>query len=281
MEDLDCCNVGTLDGLARVLNERSNELLVQKNWQTEAVQAGVYFCTACGREMRMGITIRYLPCCAILEPVGKFVSDTRKEIEVEMRTHFVLFMPLAPQLVPGLIELRCVNCRTVFTAVVYSSPDGPALAVLPSKHGGSTTPHTPSSVAYYLDQAARAQSSGANSAAVAMYRGALEQLLFEQGYTTPMCGRKLRELKTAIENNTAPPWAKELDTRFLQILKELGDGSIHPNDGDVSRQGVLDSELLRDLQVTFNMLLFLVYEAPHAKKQHLATLSKAAGTLKK
>ena len=58
-------------------------------------------------------------------------------------------------------------------------------------------------------------------------------------------------------------------------MKELGDGSIHPNDGDVNRQGILDSELIAKVRHTFQMLLFLVYELPLQKQDRLAALKAA------
>ena len=59
-----------------------------------------------------------------------------------------------------------MQCDTEFTAVIHRGPTGPALAMLPSCFGGLTTPHTPDSVKYYLDQAQRCQSVGASSAAI-------------------------------------------------------------------------------------------------------------------
>jgi len=176
---------------------------------------------------------------------------------------------------PILAVLSCGECDTKFTALLYNGPEGTSVAVLPSTHGGLTTPHTPTGVAYYLDQAQRAHSIGANSAAVAVFRGALEYLLFHQGFKDGMCGKKLRDLEAAIAAKTAPKWADELDTEFLQVMKELGDGSIHPNDGDVNRQGVLDSELIAKVRHTFQMLLFLVYELPLQKQDRLAALKAA------
>jgi len=176
---------------------------------------------------------------------------------------------------PIFAILRCGQCDTTFTAVAYDGPSGPALAVLPSTNGGLTTPHTPPGVAYYLDQAQRSHSIGANSAAVAMFRGALEHLLFEQGFKDGMCGKKLADLEKAIVAGTAPKWANELDTEFLKVMKKLGDGSIHPNNGDVSKQQKLDNELIAKVRHTFEMLLFIVYEIPLQKMDRLAALKAA------
>jgi hypothetical protein len=180
---------------------------------------------------------------------------------------------------PILATLHCVQCDTLFTAVLYRSPEGKGLAILPSTYGGLTTPHTPKGVAYYLDQAQRSQSVGANSAAVAMFRAALDHLLFEQGFKKGMCGQKLAELESAVKANTAPKWAYELDAEFLIVMKNLGDGAIHPNDGNVADQSKLDNELLAKITHTFQMLLFLIYELPHQKQKRLDALK--AGIIKK
>ncbi len=185
------------------------------------------------------------------------------------------------QLTPSLFEFSCVRCETKFTVVLYRGPDGPALAVLPSCRGGLTTPHTPPGVAFYLDQAHKSESVGAYSAAVAMFRGALEHLLFEQGYKTGMLNAKLAKLEADIRSGSAPKWALELDIAFLQVLKDLGNGSIHPNDGDVRKQAALDGGLLLRVKEVFLYLLFLVYEAPHQKAAALAALQAKAQILKK
>lgn len=180
---------------------------------------------------------------------------------------------------PVLALLTCVQCDTLFTAVLYNSPDGTGLAILPSTYGGLTTPHTPEGVAYYLDQAQRSQSVGANSAAVAMFRAALDHLLFEQGFKNGMCGQKIAELEASVKASTAPKWAYELDAEFLTVMKKLGDGAIHPNDGKVADQSKLDNELLAKITHTFQMLLFIIYELPHQKQKRLDALK--AGIIKK
>jgi hypothetical protein len=176
---------------------------------------------------------------------------------------------------PVLVTLHCVQCDALFTSVLYQGPEGTTLATFPSTSGGLTTPHTPPGVGYYLDQAQRSHSVGANSAAVTMFRGALEHLLFDQGFKDGMCGKKLRELEAAIAGGKAPKWAYELNTDFLQVMKELGDGSIHPNDGDVKNQEVFDSALIAKVRHTFEMLLFLIYEIPLKKQEHMDALKSA------
>ena len=242
--------------------------LLNNNWRvlggTQVVHDGSLYCPECGDERRMTVAVLHAP----------------QEVETAVRRAYP--GPLSSkELVASLLALRCVQCQMVFTGVIYLGPDGPDVVILPSRRGGLTTSHTPDGVSYYLDQAHRAEVLGARSAAVAMYRGALEHLLFEQGYQTGMLGKKLELLETDIKNSKGPKWAVDLDTEFLEVLKDLGNGSIHPNDGDVTKQRALDDELLGKVRETFLMLLFLVYEAPHRKKEHLNALKTAAQILKK
>jgi hypothetical protein len=188
---------------------------------------------------------------------------------------------LLRDLVPSLFLLHCLQCSAEFTAVIHRGPDRPALCILPSVRGGLSTSHSPEGVVFYLDQAQRAFSVGAHSAAIAMYRGALEHLLFEQGYQDGMLGTKLATLERHVASGTGPTWAKELDHAFLQVLKDLGNGAIHPNDGDTKRQRALDSELMRQVQDTVCLLLYLVYEVPHEKGLRLGNLQKAKAALLK
>jgi hypothetical protein len=63
--------------------------------------------------------------------------------------------------------------------------------------------------------------------------------------------------------------ALQLKPEFLKVMKQLGDGAIHPNDGDIAKQLKLDNQLLAKLAHTFQMLLFLIYELPHEKQKRL------------
>jgi hypothetical protein len=125
---------------------------------------------------------------------------------------------------PRLALMECRQCHSVAFGLNYDGPNGPDLVIVRRVQGGLSTPNTPASVRFYLDQAARCEGSGARTAAVAMYRAALEQLLYEQGFTTGMLNAKITELETKTAAGTAPTWAPRLDTEFLRVLKELGNG---------------------------------------------------------
>jgi hypothetical protein len=256
-----------------------------------AAWAGGLYCPACGDVRRAILEALYFPFKGetkglvprkFTPPLPRsafpddqaFAEHSRKEMEEEI-AHTL------NQLVPSVFLLTCGQCETKFTAVIYQGPDGPALLVLPSARGGITTPHTPSAVAYYLDQAHRAKILGAYTAAVAMFRAALEALLQEQGYAARMLGPKLAELEAAIAAKTAPQWAVELDTDFLKVIKDLGNASIHVSDSDIAKQAALDADLVSRVNQTLQMLLYLVYEVPHKKAETLDALKAKAQALKK
>ena len=240
---------------------------------------GDLYCPACGGDRRMFVTPINSPIRNQNEAINlRLLADATRNNGDDLER---IQAEAAKNCVPSLFSLACVQCSTQFTALIYAGPDGPSLAVLPSCRGGLTTPHTPPGVAFYLDQAQRAQSLDANSAAVAMFRGALEHLLYEQGYKDGMCGRKLSNLRKDIDNDKAPKWAMDMETEFLEILNTLGNGSIHPNDGEVDVQAALDNKLLSLVQQTFLGVLYHVYDVPKQKAKRLGALKAASALLKK
>jgi len=186
-----------------------------------------------------------------------------------------------PWLTKSLWTIRCLQCNAEFTGLIYMGSSGQTMVVLPSINGGLSTPNTPDSVAFYLDQASKAKSVGANSAGVAMFRGALEHILFHQGYKMSLLDAKIKALVKDVEEGVGPTWAKEIDATFLTVIKELGNGAIHPNDGDVDKQRVLDTGLINQLDVVFSLLLYIIYEAPSKKEALMTSLQAKALTLRK
>jgi hypothetical protein len=254
----------------KMLNDQKDFLEVLKHnvsmftEREKVIRAGDMYCPKCGEPRRMDIKLLYLP-----GPRGTAPSYLARNGRASDR------------IIPSLYNLACVQCDAKFTALLYPGPSGPDLAMFPGVLGGISTPHTPEGVAFYLDQAYRAESVGARSAAMAMYRGALEHLLFQQGYKTGMLKAKIDQLLKDIRDETAPKWAFGVETDFLDVLKKLGDGAVHPNDGDVKRQEALDIDLLADVKKTFLLLLFVIYEVEHKKSETLANLRAKAQILKK
>jgi hypothetical protein len=179
---------------------------------------------------------------------------------------------------PALFIAVCLECESGMTLVVFPGPQGMQLVALPSTYGGLSTPNTPESVAFYLDQAQKCQAMGALSAAVAMYRAALEHVLHEQGYTEGMLGKRI---ETLMADEHPPEWRGRLGDEYLGVINKLANAAIHANNGDVSQQMVFDAELLRGVRELFIELLDEIYEQPTIRANRLARLREAAGSIER
>lgn len=134
---------------------------------------------------------------------------------------------------------------------------------------------------YYLDQAYKCQMIGANSACISMYRAALEQILYNDGYKKGMLQTKIENLEKAIKNHTAKEWTKNIDEELFKYIKDLGNGSIHPNNGDVSKQKTFDDKLMIIIDMLFKEFLDAIYEKPIQEKNRKDLLQNAARSFHK
>jgi hypothetical protein len=233
------------------------------------------YCPKCGADRRVTPSLTHYPpeiAVPVLPPRTRGVHVRPPGEPSPVR--------LEPLILPWLFEATCPQCETRFVGLLYQGAAGTSYAFFSSAAGGVASAHTPRAVGYYLDQAHRATSAGAYSAAVAMYRAALEQFLFAQGFTKGMLAEKLGALKAAITDGNAPRWATDLDDAFLKVLKDLGNGAIHPNGGDITKQDALDASLVRLVRETFVELLELAYELPARKAERLTNLQTAAAQMK-
>lgn len=174
---------------------------------------------------------------------------------------------------PTLMMYQCVQCQSQFAAVVYRGANGEDVAVLPEVSGGLATKNTPTAVRYYLDQAARCHSVSARSACIAMFRAALEHVLEEQGFDARMCGLKLAQLEKAISAGTAPSWATRIDPDIMSMLKDLGNGVLHTNGGDITLQENATPDVIIALTVSMTHLIDEVYERPLREKERKSLLA--------
>src|SRR5207244_3470888 len=115
------------------------------------VGPGRYFCTSCGDARRMKFSILKAPNLA--EQQGRVPGKINRADPG-----------------PAMFLYQCGECDATYLAIIYRNPGGARLAVFAEAGGGLATDNTPPAVAYYLDEAHNAQSVGANSAAVTMYR---------------------------------------------------------------------------------------------------------------
>ncbi|MBX9950214.1 MAG: DUF4145 domain-containing protein [Candidatus Obscuribacterales bacterium] len=206
------------------------------------------YCPACtkDRRVKVDVLLHTGPLCRLSrsKPIsnGQFFSDSEWG--------------------PSLLVFTCEQCSLQLNCLVYdefvSSKPAPKLAVFPTKVGGLSTSNTPPEVKHFVDQAYLCQCLDAHGAAVEMYRAALEQLLHLEGYEEGMLNSKIKALELDRNKGTAKPWAFDLDTEMLQILRKLGNEVAHPK--DVTVVSAFNSETIIGIQEVFQFLLADIYE---------------------
>lgn len=182
---------------------------------------------------------------------------------------------------PYVYQTRCLQCDHKSVLVIYEAAEQVEMAVLHDTYGGCITPNTPDEVKYYVDQASRSRSVGAYSAAMTMYRSALEWVMHDQGYTNGMLGKKIGDLQDDIAKGKAPKWAMEIGIDFLEAIKEIGNGATHTNGGDISKQKEIDKDLMEVVDIVFAELLDKIYEQPSRSNQNLSRLQQVVAQIKK
>lgn len=228
------------------------------------------YCTVCAGFRRMRLEPKY--SAAVLTPSN--VNATWPDDLIEGLKRPITFSPFVMAIsgTPPLLRAVCLQCTYAITLLVALIDRQPQVIALHGGGGGLATEHTPKGVAYYVNQAYRAQSIGANSAAVTMYRSALEHLLHEQGFQAK---RLVDQIDALLAADPGPPWRTHLDEDHLHILRKLGNLAVHVNDGDVGRQHALDATLVHEVHVVFVELLDEVYEQPAKRAARKAKLQAA------
>lgn len=254
-----------------------NFVRAARSWETnpQHVAAGSLFCPICGEQRAVDLS------------EWNASTSSRASTNVLMAVAGLPVPPPTGDPHPNVyygrtFRIVCRQCGHTWAAIIHPTADGPNLLLLPSAIGAGCGPHTPSAVAYYVEQAARSKSIGAFSASAAMYRAALEMLLFDQGFEKGMLRQKIEELaRDASSASPRKPWIADLDHEFLTLLKELGDGSIHTNGGDISKQTQIDRDLVDLVEGVFAGILHMVYEIPAARSDVKSSLKMKAALLRK
>src|SRR5665648_1223088 len=73
-----------------------------------------------------------------------------------------------------------------------------------------------------------------------------------------MLNDKINKLEDEINKNTAPKWAININILFLTAIKDIGNGAIHTNGGDITKQENIDKELLEIVNSVITELLDII-----------------------
>jgi len=199
--------------------------------------------------------------CSRLNP-RNLASVRKRFAELDTQLDPIMFAIGYP---PPVFTAKCLQCTYQLALVVDAGPPTEVI-VLGARARGISTAHTPDAVSFYLDQAYRARTRGAYTAAMAMYRAALEQFLQQQGFTQ---GRLVQRIEAALDAN--PPWVSHLDEDLMHALRRLGNDAVHGGD-DASIRATHDRQLVHDTELLLVDVLDEVYEIParrEARRQRM------------
>lgn len=177
-------------------------------------------------------------------------------------------------------RFHCASCHTKAIALIAIVSSRFSVLVFFEKNSSIATPNTPENIKYYLEQAYQCYVMKAYSATLAMFRTALDALLFNAGFKKGMVGQKIGELETAISAGNAPRWAMDLDTAFLKVLKDLGNSSLHISSEDISAEKNIDDVLVQHIELVFMEILENAYERDALRASRLEKLQAVAAAKK-
>ncbi len=163
---------------------------------------------------------------------------------------------------------KCLQCEHETILILHKVDDELTMTSVYSTNQAFDSNTVNKSVCYYMSEALRAESSGAYSASMAMYRATLDCLLYDQGFHEGMLGRKISEMKIK-----HPKWLDGIDERILTVIQKLGNESIHPNNGDIDLQKKFDRDLLFDVKLALSILIKHVYIYPAEERKIVERLS--------
>jgi hypothetical protein len=222
------------------------------------------YCARCGGSRRMRL-VAHDDRCAHVNP--RRLEQTRRTLEELNAKHDPLAFAIGVP--PPVFTAACLQCQCRMSLVVDAGPPSQVI-VFGARARGLATVHTPDGVAFYLDQAYRARTRGAHTAATAMHRAALEQFLHGQGFGS---GTLAARIDAAIAAD--PPWVHQLDEELMHALRALGNRAVHVGAGDLSQQAALDRQLVEDAEHLFIDVLDEVYEMPARRDERRERLLKA------
>ena len=253
-----------LDNPENLLNALALACKDRYSSDSQYPKLGSIFCPSCCDEVTVNVLLSHMRLTigqAILAQMsgnvisGMSYGDTRA------------YSPTATA--PSLFTYCCVNCPTKFHAVLFRRNQSMQLIVIPSSAGGLGTPATPAAIKYFVDQAFSAQTATALSAAICMYRAALEQILHDQGYTGKL-PKKVNDLNEDFKNKTGKEWVRKVNPEALQIIKDVADTQAHAGDGTTE----LETGFMEAVQEVFRLLLAIIYEQPHTRDKNRTRLEQ-------
>lgn len=219
------------------------------------------YCPVCARDNRFSIS-------------PEFVSMNERFTESYPLTRAPIWTSIAQNLkdfVGSQFSFSCATCNSKARSLVHPVGGKIENLVFFETRGSVATNNTPEAVKHYLEQAHLSFSVKCHSAAQAMYRTALDALLYHEGYQTGMVGNKIAALEADMAKGTAKEWTRGLLVPYMKIIKDLGNSTLHIGADINKEKSITDGDILA-IEEVFKILVDEVFEKPHIANEKLSKL---------
>lgn len=253
----------------------------QLQTKTQFIKEDIY-CPNCGENRKYQVRLAHseIRNPARDELIIECIKDYSGKDDFEEFTKY-LYDRLVSSSDGILIIGDCLQCENKVSIMIYNDNGKTNMIKLFRTGCGASTSNTPNNIKYYLNEAYKCRTMGAYTGAVAMYRTALENLLYDKGYTKNNLSQKIRDFENDKKNNQLGRWADCIDGQILDKIRDLGNWAVHPNKGDISRQQHFkDEELILCLDDIFKYMLEDIYERDIKKNEILGKLKQKNNDLR-
>lgn len=169
---------------------------------------------------------------------------------------------------PNALKCKCRQCHHDIIMINHLVDNVSKISTIYDVMNYDMCSLIPKSVNYYMGQAFMCKSVGANSAALAMYRSALEWVLEDKGYKNGTLNDKIE-----LFNNKPPENVGHIDIKYMTVIRKLGNKSVHSNDDNIDLQYSLDDAFVNDVGLTMEMIIEAIYVIPDKNEKRLLKIS--------
>ena len=160
----------------------------------------------------------------------------------------------------------CRQCNNESIIVHHQLEKTATVSIIHCVNSLSLPPAVPEVVNFFYSEANKAKGSSAFCASMAMFRACVESILIDLEISG-------KTLKDRIQN--IPPEdsrLRDLDAKYMDIIRQLGNISVHPNDNNIEILKKITAESIRIVQLAVYSLIDTVYIQPEKKMKEIADL---------
>ena len=162
----------------------------------------------------------------------------------------------------------CRQCGSE-NIIIHHSVNGSEIISTVRSIQSSVIEGVPDVVSFYFNQAQKSMDSQIYCASMAMFRSCLESILIDQKINGDDLFSKINNL-----DPTVHPWVRDLDVDYMDVIRLLGNFSVHPKDNDIEKIRQIDSDTVYIVKNTILQLIQKIYLEPKKRQQELSDLKE-------